>query len=344
VPSAADEIVAAIAAQGPLRFDHFIQLALYGPFGFYNAGGSAGRRGDFITSPEIGPLFGSVLARYLAAERDRLGVAELTVIEAGAGPGTLARSIKAACDDPKGGLGDVRYIAVEVSAPQRERHPDQVESVGDLPPGPIVGVIVANELLDNLPFRLLVFDGGWCEAFVERSGDRFVEVLAPLAEVPSWLPASAPHGARAPWQQAAAEWVHRARDSLQSGSVVVFDYVSAQTRMLAHDPWRAWLRTYRGHDRGDHYLMLPGTQDITAQVALDQLPPADVVQTQADFLRLWGIDELIDEGRRAWEAGAARPTVAALTMRSRVREADALLDPAGLGGFSVLTWRVAEPT
>jgi SAM-dependent MidA family methyltransferase len=333
VPSAADEIVAAIAANGPLRFDHYMQLALYGQHGFYSSQGTAGRHGDFITSAEVGPLFGAVLARFIAAERVRLGnPADFTIVEAGAGPGTLARSLLAA------GV-EGRYVAVEVSAAQRQRHPDSVEPAADLPDGPINGVIVANELLDNLPFRLMVFDGGWREAHVDRDGGRFIEVLAACADVPSWLPTTAALGARAPWQQAATQWVERARHTLAAGSVLTFDYVSDTTAHLSAEPWRQWLRTYRGHERGQHYLAAPGTQDITAQVALDQLPVADDVRSQADFLLRWGIDELVEQGRRSWEAAAASPNVAALTMRSRVREAEALLDPAGLGGFTAVTWR-----
>jgi hypothetical protein len=67
----------------------------------------------------------------------------------------------------------------------------------------------------------------------------------------------------------------------------------------------------------------------------------DNVRTQRQFLQLWGIDELVDEGKRAWEAAAARPDLAAMRMRSRVSEAEALLDPDGLGGFSVLTWKIS---
>ena len=82
---------------------------------------------------------------------------------------------------------------------------------------------------------------------------------------------------------------------------------------------------------------IPGAQDITVDVALDQLPEPDAVRTQAQFLRRWGIDELVDEGRRAWPAGrGARPRGAG--MRSRAAEAEALLDPSGLGGFGVVQW------
>ena len=103
---------------------------------------------------------------------------------------------------------------------------------------------------------------------------------------------------------------------------------------LTRLPWRSWLRTYRGHERGTHPLARPGDQDITAEVALDQLPEPASFRTQAQFLRRHGIDDLVDEGRRAWAAAAARPDVAAIAMRSRVARGRRPARPApGLGGF-----------
>ena len=318
------------------RFDEFMTDALYGPDGFYVARGRAGRRGDFITSPEVGPLFGAVIAGALDAWWHEAGRPdEFVVVEAGAGPGTLARSILAAGP----AHGALRYVTVEVSEAQRAAHPDGVEARADLPPGPI-DVIIANELLDNLPFRLAVMDGAWREAFVD---DAEREVLAGAVEH-AFLPANAPHGARAPMQGAAAAWVADATSRLRPGGrVVVFDYAVARTAMLAMRPWREWLRTYRGHERGGHYLAAPGSQDITVEVCLDQLPEPDAVRSQRQFLQLWGIDDMVAEGRRIWEAEAARPGLRAMAARSRIREAEALLDPDGLGGFSVIEWRRASP-
>ena len=118
---------------------------------------------------------------------------------------------------------------------------------------------------------------------------------------------------------------------------MAFDYCSPHTSELLGQPWRAWLRTYRGHERGAHYLADPGTQDITTQVCLDQLPPGRVC-TQAAYLQRWGIEALVEEGRQAWADSATRPDLQAMAMRSRVREAQALLDPHGLGAFSVIEW------
>jgi len=318
-----------------------MERTLYGPDGFYVRadGGAAGRRGDFLTSPEVGPLFGAVIGRYLDREWDRLGQPDpFTVVDAGAGPGTLARAVIAAAPRCAPAM---RYVAVEISARQRARHPEGVTSTDELPSERFDGVIVANELLDNLPFRLIVFDAGWREAFVDidRSGLATERLSAPLDPVPAVLPTNAPHGARAPLVDRAARWVDDARGRLGRGSLVVFDYGVPRTAELAARPWREWLRTYRGNERGAHYLLAPGEQDITIDVPFDQLAAPDSVRTQAQFLQLHGIDELVEEGRRFWEEHAARPGLDAMRMRSRISEAEALLDPTGLGAFVVAEWR-----
>jgi len=335
-----EEIRAAIEAAGPIPFERFMELALYGAQGFYSTGGSAGRRGDFITSPEVGPLFGAVLANWLDTEWTRLGEPDrFTVLEAGAGPGTLARSLGAAapaCVDA------LHYVAVELSEAQRARHPDWIESRPDLPTEQITGVVVMNELLDNLPFRLAVFDAGWREAYVQLSAAGiFEEVLsAPFDPAPAVLPPSAPIGARAPLADRARRIVERARDTLERGSVLAIDYGIPLTAEYAVRPWRDWLRTYRGNERGAHYLTDAGLQDITIDVPFDQLPEPDAVRSQSQFLQLHGITELVEEGRRVWTEQSGTPGLRAMRMRSRISESEALLDPTGLGGFVTATWSV----
>jgi SAM-dependent MidA family methyltransferase len=339
VPSAAKQLGAAIAAAGgAIPFNQFMQISLYGENGFYTNSGKAGRRGgDFITSPEVGPLFGTVIARYLDECWQKLGSpTKFDVVECGAGPGTLARSILAA--KPRC-LQALNYVAVEVSTAQRELHPKGVESRETMPDHAINGVILANELLDNLPFRLFVFDGAWLEAFVAQTPDgAFVEVLHKPSALPTVLPQTAALGSRVPIQDDASAWVHSALSAIDRGRLVLFDYCSATTSEVAAMPWREWLRTYKDHERGGHYLLAPGSQDITAQVVLDQVPTGFVAMTQAQFLQQWGIEELVLEGKEYWEKLSGAPDVAAIKMRSRATEAQSLLESGGLGGFTALEW------
>ncbi len=356
-----------VQRRGPISFAEVVERALYSPDGgFYATGGRAGRRGDFLTSPEVGPLFGAVVARALDAWWDAAGrPAVFPVVEAGAGPGTLAKAVLAAGPACARAL---RYVLVERDASQRALHarhlpleapgaafasppdPDDDEPtlVGPPPDGPIVVslselprivgpcVVLANELLDNLPFGLLErTPAGWSEVHVGLEGDDLVEVLLPTTDAPV---VEAEVGARIPRQVAAASWVAEARALAgPNGRVVAVDYAST-TAELARRPWSEWVRTYRGHARGGHPLADLGTQDITSEVALDQLPVPSADVAQADWLRAHGIDALVASGKARWHERAAVGDLEAVRARSRIGEAEALLDEGGLGGFRVLEW------
>jgi SAM-dependent MidA family methyltransferase len=374
--TATDIVLDTIDRQGPLPVSEVLDVALYHPdFGFYESGGTAGRDdGDFLTSPEVGTLFGAVLARALDGWWTDLGQPDpYLVVEAGAGPGMLARTILAAEPECSHAL---RYVLVDRSAAQRARHRelaleepalvlpplDPVTGlvVSDAPSGPLVTslaelpvvadtpvVVVANELLDNVPCDLAErAAGAWHEVRVTRSGAGLAEVQVPLdAPRTARLERLAPdaiEGARVPLQDNAGAWLFDAlRAAGDRGRVVVFDYV-AETAELASRPQDTWLRTYRGHGRGRGYLQDLGQQDVTCEVAVDQLrtlraPVSD--RTQQAWLKEWGIDQLVAEADTVWRERAPIGDLAALQARSRINEARALLDLEGLGAFRVLEWR-----
>ena len=369
--TAAERITQLIHREGPLTFDRFMQEALYGDGGFFASGHGAGRSGrDFVTSPEIGPLFGVCVGRAL----DRLWRAldepdPFLVVEAGAGTGRLAREVLRAEPDCRRAL---RYVLVERSArlrtAQREhlamepvdealgpfvRRDDEEKAVPAPATGPVCtsleempavaasgAVVLANELLDNLPFGIAEWDGErWAEVRVgAAAGGGFEEVLVPLDG--DFEPAPAP-GTRVPIPRAMQEWWRECEGVVRDGFVLVIDYATT----IADIADRPWLRTYRAHARGTAPLEDPGEQDITADVVLEQLDTASPfprlrTDRQADWLRALGLDDLVEEGRRAWAAGAADGGLDALAGRSRAAEAAALTDPSGLGAHRVVLFGV----
>jgi SAM-dependent MidA family methyltransferase len=331
VPGLRDDIVQLVRRDGPMRFDRYMELALYDPGrGFYATAEPIGRRGDFITSPEVGPLFGAVIARVLDDWWRQLGEPDdFVVVDAGAGPGTLARAVVAAEPDCADAL---TYLEVE--------HADV------WPLFPFAGVVLANELLDNLPCRVLQRTAdGWGELMVGVADGALVEVVEPVdTELAGWADQWAPRaaaGTRIPVPERARRWVTDALASLLRGHLLVIDYMAPTATLAERDG--GWLRTYRGHERGADPLVDPGAQDITADVAVDQVTdeqPPTAVCTQAELLRAHGIDELVEEGRAIWHERAHLGDLEAIRGRSRVREAEALLDPDGLGAFTALQWDV----
>ena len=352
------EVLRLVRRRGTLPADEVIDLALYGDDGFYSAGGRAGRRGDFLTSPEVGPLFGVLFGRALDGWWRGLGRPDpFVVVEAGAGIGTLARSVLAAAPECSPAL---RWVCVERSAPLRAQAASilaveppihvlggaaaggpLVTVLDDLPAGPVTGVVLANELLDNLPPVIVERTaGGWAEVRVGEDHGCLVEVLAPSPEMTRaaerWAP-GASVGSRVPLARQAARWLAQARASLEAGWVVCVDYGAATTAELGERGFDGWLRTYRAHGRGGGWLEGLGTQDITCDVPADQLQPS-TIEPQAAWLRWLGIDALAAESRGTWHERAAIGDLAALRARSLVAEAQALTDEAGLGAFLVLTW------
>ena len=337
-----------------------------------------GRSRDFLTSPEIGPVFAAVVARAVDGAWIEAGRPDpWFVVEVGAGAGSLARSFLAAAPACRAAL---RYIAVEVSPALRAaaasrlplEDPSQllgprtvadrddpdadpegrrglgplVAVLGELPAGLLTGVVIANELLDNLPFDIYEWAGaeagrGWSEVRVGETGGELVEVLVPAAvdvadALETLVPSPRP-GARVPWEAAAASWVRAAEDLLARGRIIAVDYART-TAVLAAVPITAWLRTYRSGGPGKDALSDLGSQDLTVDVALDQLPGPSRVETQAAWLARYGVDELVAQAAGVWQERAAIGDLEALRARSVAQEVAALTDPAGLGGFTVVEW------
>ena len=146
-----EQVAAAIGAEirehGPIAFSRFMEIALYGPAGYYQRP-PVGTDGDFVTSPHVHPVFATMVARALRGFHHALGEpAPFRITEVGAGDGTLARNVIGEL----AGI-DVDYTAVEASAGARAAL-DAIDGVCVLTElGGGAHVVLANELLDNLPF------------------------------------------------------------------------------------------------------------------------------------------------------------------------------------------------
>ncbi|HEX2090675.1 MAG TPA: SAM-dependent methyltransferase, partial [Actinomycetota bacterium] len=166
-----------IESGGPITFADFVEAALYDPVDGFYSHVSVGEDAHFVTSPHISAAFGSLVARQIEEFWELLGQpASFTVVEAGAGTGVLARQVLEALSEPIKRI--TRYVAVERSAPAREAVAaagiEVAATLGEIG-GAATGCVIANELLDNLPFhRVKATSQGIVELFVSLDGDRFV--------------------------------------------------------------------------------------------------------------------------------------------------------------------------
>lgn len=328
-----------IRSAGPMPFDHFMDVCLYDEEGFF--GGAALRSekgGDFLTSPEVSRLFGETLAVYVESERRRIGD-PFRVVEVAAGSGSLLRPMLEAIEVPA--------LAVEVSPAARRALAGIAEVATDLPDA-VRGVIIANELIDNLPMALAQrVEEEWRERWVGLDGDGLTFVdAAPRPGVLKWLGSYAddvPDGGWVEVQLAAALWLESAIAALEEGSIVLIDYGDTKEGLL---PRRqdGTLRTYRSHHLGPHPLNEPGETDITADVNFSALVAVAeeaglkvALHRQDDFLAGLGLREHLSDLRRAeLEAARAGDETERLRLRTLKTEAETLLHPRGLGDFRVM--------
>jgi SAM-dependent MidA family methyltransferase len=328
-------------AGGWIPFSRFMQLALYAPgLGYYSAGARKfGAGGDFVTAPELTPVFARCLAGQVAEILERTGGGD--VIEVGAGSGAMAAELLDALA-ARDALPE-RYLILEVSADLRERQESalaqrdpalssRVAWLESPPSQPWRGALLANEVADALPverFRLgargteavgvVCSDGGF--AFEARpAGDLLAaEVERRLAVLPEALP----RGYESEASLLLRPWISALSTPMQQGAMLLVDYGLA--RMHYYHPSRAGgsLCGFFRHRRVGDVLAHPGLQDITAWVDFTEVAEAGAeaglavggFSTQAHFLLAAGLDrELAAAGERLDAVGRAQLAQAASTL------------------------------
>ena len=324
-------IAAEIARRGGwLSFARYMEMALYEPgLGYYsNPGQVFGAAGDFVTAPELTPLFGATLARQVSPwlKDPALAGSGQMVLEVGGGSGMLAAQLLNALDNV--GHHEVRYLILELSAERREHQrqtlkslaPGLMDRVGWLEtfPESFAGVVVANELLDAMPVQLFEWQAD-AEAGLQEMGVTWVDGQF------AWAPRPAdavltetvaalrnrlgPEGAQwhspyrseiCPAQQA---WMRTLADCMTAGVVMLLDYGFAAPEYYHPQRDQGTLMChYRHRSHADPFLW-PGLSDITAHVDFTALARSATAEgfslvgytSMAAFLLNAGLlDELAD--------------------------------------------------
>jgi SAM-dependent MidA family methyltransferase len=331
----AGRIHAAIAAHGGwIRFDRFMQFALYEPgLGYYSsAGRKFGPQGDFVTAPELSPLFAGSLARQVSQWFDEVPA---RVVEFGAGTGRLAAGLIEALQVR--GTPAERYTIVELSADLRARQhetlarhvPGALSAVTWIErlPDAIEGVVIGNELLDAMPVRLFeigargVAEVGVAEAahgagaaptspaftYAVRPADAAFAAAVEAALQRAGTAGLLEAGYRSELGEQASAWVATVAGVLSRGALLLIDYGFPAAEF--YHPQRAGGTLachYRHRVHGDPFHW-PGLQDITAHVDFSAVADAAAGQglellgytSQARFLVNCGLIDALAEATRA---------------------------------------------
>ncbi len=259
------------AAGGYLPFDQFMALALYAPgLGYYaksdrQFGALPASGSDFITAPEISPLFGRALARQVAQALDAAQAHE--VFEFGAGSGALAEQVLTA-------LGErlQRYSIVDVSGALRQAQQQRLARFGsrvqwlDRWPTQMRGVVLGNEVLDAMPVQLLHWDGlVWHERGVATDGHQFVWADRPTTLRPPHPGPFMPGSVLEVHPQAEA-FIRSLADRLTCGAAFFIDYGFPEAEYYHPQRHMGTLMCHQGHLSDTNPLVHVGDKDITAHV------------------------------------------------------------------------------
>lgn len=312
-------IRAAIAENdGRIGFDQFMALALYAPGAGYYANGSVkfGAAGDFVTAPEISPLFAQCVANQCAPVLAELD--DPCVLEFGAGSGKMAADVLLQLEQL--GCLPAAYQILELSpmlqAEQRatleRRVPHLLERVvwlQALPEPGWQGVVLGNEVLDAMPVKRFRWHQGACqEAVVVINDDQFAfdwqAASAPLAQAVATIieqQGEFAEGYTSEVNLSAAPWLASIADFLERGLVLLIDYGYSAAEFYHPQRDAGTLIAHFRHQAHDQVLAMPGLQDITANVDFSALAHAGLdagltlagYTTQAFFLLGNGLDGLL---------------------------------------------------
>ena len=302
------------ASGGVISFSRYMELALHAPrLGYYRAGWRTfGAGGDFVTAPELSPLFARAVTRQVEQALSSIGARE--ILEVGAGSGTMAAQMLV---DLAPGEA-VRYLILEPSgalaARQREtiaeRAPDALAGVrwlDALPESGFCGVVLANEVVDALPVERFeaTADGfvSHCVGFrdgrpVWRSRPADPRLREEVDALEHEIGYRFPPGYVSEIGPARCAWAASIAQRLERGLVLLVDYGFPRRELYHPDRRDGTLRCHFRHRRHDNPLVLCGLQDITAHVDFTAIARASGLKvagftTQSEFLLACGLLDLV---------------------------------------------------
>ncbi len=276
-------------ADGAIHFSDFMQMALYTPsLGYYqNELIKFGKRGDFITAPEMGDLFARGIARAISGS---LGESSPNLLEIGAGSGILAADLLLTLSamntlpehyyilEPGRFLQQQQFQTLQQKAPQLL---DRVSWLSGLPES-FNGVILANEVLDAIPCELIQLNqGNWHYLGVSHTEGQLsyqVMGLVPEKDLPEALQSTHhfAEGYKTEIRLLVRPWLKSLANCLNSGSVMLFDYGYPQRDFYHPQRTQGSLCCFSRHQRCDNPLQRVGVQDITAHVDFTDVAQAAV--------------------------------------------------------------------
>jgi SAM-dependent MidA family methyltransferase len=277
-----DILLERIQRQGPLTFAAFMEACLYDPtHGYYTRHASAQPTGDYFTSPDVGGLFGRLLARQFGEMWEALSCSPgFELVECGAGRGRLAAQVLTAVSEQSPDFfRALRLTLVEASPQLRaqakanlEKFGERVRVTDELARDGVVGCLFSNELLDALPVhRVVQRPDGLREIYVTAHQGMLAEEEGELSSpaVADYLRrygASLVEGQQAEVHLAALAWLERATAALERGFLLTIDYGYRAPELYSPGRQRGTVLAYRHHRAHEDWLALPGQQDLTAHV------------------------------------------------------------------------------
>lgn len=277
---------------GPLRFDRFMEIALYQPkIGYYSSGKTrTGRQGDFLTPVSPGPLLGQLIALQIAEIHQALKSPQtLHLVEQGADRGHLAHDILTALSQHHSDLIRILHLhLIEPSlslAKQQQTHLEPFRSslslhwhtdLSSLPPSSHPIFFYSCELIDSFPVRLIRFSSGqWYERFVTQIANHFDWIDQPastelLNEINRWsIPTI--EGFTTEIRPGASPWLKLLSEKIQQGAILTLDYGLPAHELYHPSRFAGTLRALRQHSLSANPLSDPGHQDLTAHVNFTEL-------------------------------------------------------------------------